>query len=608
MEEKYIVALEIGSSKIKGAIGIVDPSGSLSVKAVEEEKLTDSVRYGCILNIRETTDAIRNVINRLEQREPQRKITSVYVSVGGRSLMSQDIEVERHLPSEMEITNEIIADMTKEALEYKFQERTIIGVSPKEFRVDNFPANRVVGMFGSYITARLNLISCRSRLMTNLKVVLDERMHLAINDFFVRPLIEADLVLFPEEKRKGCMLVDCGADTTTVAIFKNGVLTYLSTIPMGSRHITLDITALNYLEERAEDLKIEGGNAVSQSDPASAYRGVGVDFNQINNYVSARAGEIIANINEQIKYAGLDSGKLGSIILVGRGSKLRGFDTRLEKVTNLPVRFGAPVSRIRILDGRLNGADNVDVISVLSAAASDRSVRECMERKMPEHNYSAHVQGGSSQYAAQNSGYAAQQSPYQQQPAAQQSPYQQQPAAQQSPYQQQPAAQQSPYQQQPAAQQNPYQQQPAAQQNPYQQQPAAQQNPYQQQPAAQQSPYQQQPAAQQNPYQQQPAAQQNPYQQQQPEQPQQHAAYQPGGYPYQAGQQPYQAPQPNNNPYGQQARNITPINETQPEQPVASQTPSAKRGGLGNFWNKLRDRAVSIMTEPVEDDDPDNDN
>ena len=574
MEEKYIVALEIGSSKIKGAIGIVDPSGSLSVKAVEEEKLTDSVRYGCILNIRETTDAIRNVINRLEQREPQRKITSVYVSVGGRSLMSQDIEVERHLPSEMEITNEIIADMTKEALEYKFQERTIIGVSPKEFRVDNFPANRVVGMFGSYITARLNLISCRSRLMTNLKVVLDERMHLAINDFFVRPLIEADLVLFPEEKRKGCMLVDCGADTTTVAIFKNGVLTYLSTIPMGSRHITLDITALNYLEERAEDLKIEGGNAVSQSDPASAYRGVGVDFNQINNYVSARAGEIIANINEQIKYAGLDSGKLGSIILVGRGSKLRGFDTRLEKVTNLPVRCGAPVSRIRILDGRLNGADNVDVISVLSAAASDRSVRECMERKMPEHNYSAHVQGGSSQYAAQNSGYAAQQSPYQQQPAAQQSPYQQQPATQQNPYQQ----------------------------------PAAQQNPYQQQPATQQSPYQQQPATQQNPYQQQPAAQQNPYQPQQPEQPQQHAAYQPGGYPYQAGQQPYQAPQPNNNPYGQQARNITPINETQPEQPVAPQTPSAKRGGLGNFWNKLRDRAVSIMTEPVEDDDPDNDN
>ena len=72
MEEKYIVALEIGSSKIKGAIGTVDSAGALSVKAVEEEKLADVVRYGCIRNVVETANAIRTVIGRLEQREPGR--------------------------------------------------------------------------------------------------------------------------------------------------------------------------------------------------------------------------------------------------------------------------------------------------------------------------------------------------------------------------------------------------------------------------------------------------------------------------------------------------------------------------------------------------------
>ena len=36
MEEKVIIALEIGSSKIKGAIGTVSPDGALNVKAVEE--------------------------------------------------------------------------------------------------------------------------------------------------------------------------------------------------------------------------------------------------------------------------------------------------------------------------------------------------------------------------------------------------------------------------------------------------------------------------------------------------------------------------------------------------------------------------------------------
>ncbi len=556
MEEKYIVALEIGSSKIKGAIGIVDPSGALSVKAVEEEKLADSVRYGCILNIRETPDAIRNVISRLQQREPQRKITGVYVSVGGRSLMSQDIEVERRLPSEMEITNELIADMTKEALEYQLHERTIVGVSPKEFRVDNFPANRVVGMFGSYVSARLNLISCRNRLMTNLKVVLDDRLHLAINDFFVRPLAEADLVLFTEEKRQGCMLVDCGADTTTVAIFKNGVLMYLSTIPMGSRHITRDITALNILEERAEDLKIEVGNALSQPEPvAPLHIPAGVDFNQLNNYVSARAGEIIANINEQIKYAGLTADKLpGGIILVGRGSKLRGFDSRLESMTTMKVRFGAPANRIRILDGRLNGSDNVDVISVLAAAAAEKDVVECMERIMPEYSYTSPPQPLHAQQPAQEPLY----------PRETANPYQGQ------------------QYQQPA---NPYQQ-PA---NPYQGQQAAAYQP--QQPNAYQQP-------QQGGYQ---APQQGAYQQ--PQQP----AYQPGGHPYHAGQQPYQPQQPAANPYGEQARNITHINDA-PEEKPEPQPASNKKGGLSRAWSSLRDRVVSLMTEPVEDDDPDNDN
>lgn len=385
MEEKYIVALEIGSSKIKGAIGTVDPQGALSVKAVEEEKLSDGVRYGCIRNVVETAGAIRSVIERLEMREPERKVTGVYVSVGGRSLMAQGIEIERRLPHEMEITKDLIDDMTNDAINYQLPERTIIDVTPKEFRVDNLPTNRAVGTFGSHVSASLNLISCRNQLVRNLNHVLDERLHLPVQDMFVRQIAEADLVLYPEEKRQGCMLVDFGAETTTVSIYKNGVLLYLATIPMGSRNITRDITALNYLEERAEELKIDGGNALSTPEPIAMSANGQVDFGQINNYVAARAGEIIANINEQIKYAGLTADKLpAGIILVGRGSKLNGFDRRLENLTTMKVRYGGPVNRIRILDGRINATDHVDVISILAAAAKDREINECMSRPEPK--------------------------------------------------------------------------------------------------------------------------------------------------------------------------------------------------------------------------------
>lgn len=383
MEEKYIVALEIGSSKIKGAVGTVDSAGALSVKTVEEEKLSDGVRYGCIRNVVETANAIRNVISRLEQREAQRKVTGVYVSVGGRSLSSQVIEVERRFAVETEITMEMISDIVKDALNQPLHERNVVCVTPKEFRVDNSPTTRAVGMMGSHISARLNLISCRNQLMRNLHNVLDERLQLKIQDVYVRQLAEADLVLFSEEKRLGCMLVDFGAETTTVSIYKNGVLEYLSTIPMGSRNITRDITALNHLEEHAEELKIAGGNALPSSEQSVVYNHTTADYTQINNYVAARAGEIIANINEQLKYAGFTADKLpGGIIIVGKGAKLNGFNQRLETLTGMKVRVGAPTTRIRINDGRIQSTDAVDVISILSEAAKNNPV-ECMTRPAP---------------------------------------------------------------------------------------------------------------------------------------------------------------------------------------------------------------------------------
>ena len=51
MEPKYIVAVEIGSSLIKGAIGAVDELGTLKVLAVEQREAIDCVRYGCIQNV-----------------------------------------------------------------------------------------------------------------------------------------------------------------------------------------------------------------------------------------------------------------------------------------------------------------------------------------------------------------------------------------------------------------------------------------------------------------------------------------------------------------------------------------------------------------------------
>ncbi len=383
MEQRYIVAVEIGSSKVKGAVGTVDNDGKMTVKAIEEESLIDCVRYGCIQNVEEVSNRVTRIIRKIENRVSPRKVKGIYVALGGRSLCSSSREIERQYSDEVEITDRIIDQLKKEALTTGFSDRDVVEVIPREFTVDNMVISNPIGTFGRHIRATLNLLSCKPQIKRNLNRVLNEKLQFKINGYVVRPVAIADLVLSDDEKRLGCMLVDFGAETTTVSIYKSGSLQYLVTIPLGSRNITRDITALNYIEERAEEIKKVVGNAnVSEVDRRKTSAD-GIDSTEVNNYVQARAGEIIANIIEQINFAGFKSADLpGGIVVVGSGAKLKGFNSLLETQSKLKVRSGVPSNVIAIADGRIQPNDAVDVIAILVAATRVTPV-ECMEITTP---------------------------------------------------------------------------------------------------------------------------------------------------------------------------------------------------------------------------------
>ncbi len=93
----------------------------------------------------------------------------------------------------------------------------------------------------------------------------------------------------------------------------------------------------------------------------------GIDDTEINNYVSARAGEIVVNVAEQISYAGLSAADLPSgIVVVGGGSMLAGFCDELGDFTNMTVRRGTLPSSVKQASGsKIRMADDVDVIALL---------------------------------------------------------------------------------------------------------------------------------------------------------------------------------------------------------------------------------------------------
>lgn len=385
MEPKYIAALEIGSSHIRAAVGSVDDSGILTLLAVEEENAVDVVRYGIIQNVDELSNRIRLLMRRLENHNvvSPRKIKSLYVSLGGRSMMTTSRQVVRQYNDETEITSKIVEQIKEEAKANGLSERTVVEVCPRGFVVDNLECYTPVGTFGKNIVADINLITCKPKILRNIEITLSKLQNISIKASYVRQLAIADLVLSADERQLGCMLVDFGAETTTVSVYKNGTLRYLATLPLGSRNITRDIMALQYTEERAEEIKRAIGDAVN-AEPNYHKHDFDGDPIEVNNFIRARAGEIAVNIMEQAKYAGytLTADLAGGIILVGAGTKLKGFTDLLAKQSGVKARLGSIPNTIRISDPRLQGFEMIDIVALLNKVASDNP-EECMEAVIP---------------------------------------------------------------------------------------------------------------------------------------------------------------------------------------------------------------------------------
>ena len=374
MNERYIAAIEISSSKIVAAVGKTKGTGSLEIVAVEHESTAEGcVRYGIIQNLEETNTAVARIFTRLEQRSSiyPRKIKSVIVGLGGRSIKNITKEVSLSLPEDTEITDDILERLHEQAIHSAIDNTLeVVDAVPRVFMVGNSKTSSPKGMVGNHISGIFDLIVCRPELKRNIRRTIEDKLHKDIDGFVVTAMATGHLILTPEEKRLGCMLVDMGAETTTVSIYQKGSLHYFATLPMGGKNISRDIATLGVVDAKAEEIKITSANALVEHDVPSLSIN-GLNLSDISNLVVARSEEIVANIIEQIEYAGIKDADLqGGIICIGGGFRLKGMLELLKMQSGLNVRRGTLPDYIKVDDPRSNGVELAEVASVLYAGAT----------------------------------------------------------------------------------------------------------------------------------------------------------------------------------------------------------------------------------------------
>ena len=327
-----IVAIELGSSKIAGAVGRKRSDGSLQVLAYADEPASGFVRRGVVYNIDKTAQCLSNLINRLEPELNGQTIEQVYVGMGGYTLHSELNTVTRTFEEETRVSDTIVTDMEETNASMQYPGHNILIMVSQEYKIGNNLLNEPVGVNCTHIEGNYLNVLARTSVMDNTKKSF-EIAKVCIADDSIAPLVAADVLLTENERRQGCALVDFGADTTTVSVYKGSCLRFLTVIPLGGQNITRDLCSLKLDEQEAEQLKCEYGLTLPETadERVQLDDDRSVELRLVNEVIEARFEEILVNVCHQIEASGYADKLHAGVVCCGGGINLKDIEEALAK-------------------------------------------------------------------------------------------------------------------------------------------------------------------------------------------------------------------------------------------------------------------------------------
>lgn len=345
-----IVSLDIGTSKVRAIIGEIN-NGTINIIGVGSTD-SEGIRKGSIVDIDQTVQSIRNAVQHAE-RMVGIQISDIHVGISGSHIALQSNNGVVAVSNEdREIGSEDIERVLQAAKVIAIPpEREIIGVVPRQYLVDGLDGiHDPRGMIGVRLEVEATIITGSKTAVHNLLRCV-EKAGLRISGLVLASLASGQLALSKDEKMMGTVLVDIGAGVTTVAVFDQGDLVAISTLPIGGEFITNDISiGLRTQSENAEKVKLKFGCAVIEdatTDQVFKVTRIGSnvekEFSQVDlaNIIEPRVSEIFQMIRTEISKLGY-SRLAGGYVLIGGSVSMPGMLAVAQNELNTSVRIAVP--------------------------------------------------------------------------------------------------------------------------------------------------------------------------------------------------------------------------------------------------------------------------
>ncbi|QKF82260.1 cell division protein FtsA [Halarcobacter ebronensis] len=353
---KTLLAIDIGSSNITAVIARNNLDYKINILGTGSYK-SAGINKGVISNIELASKCIKEAVS-IARKNTTEQIESTVVSISGAYTKGIRSSGSVNIPNGVITENEI-----NQVLQMALYNATIIPeydvihVIPIFFKIDDSAdVENPLSMNGSRLEVSVYVVTAKKTALTNIKSAF-KMANLNVNNFVLDGYATAISTLDEQQKKFGATVINIGATTTEVACYKGYALIYNGFIPVGSNHITNDISVMLHTPPiAAEKIKTEYGDLL-KTDEELANKKVRtprigdeknsseVSLEHIQTIIHARVEEILILVKNSLKKSGINESLGTGIVITGGMSKLVGIKELATLVfDDLPVKISNPIN------------------------------------------------------------------------------------------------------------------------------------------------------------------------------------------------------------------------------------------------------------------------
>ena len=364
-----LCGIDIGSDQVRTVLARVPEAASetegtpqLEVLAVGQAESRNSVQYGEVVRQGGVTEAVRHAVEEVEQTAGV-EVGSAFVSVGSRTRRSINssgtisiLEPRQHI-GESDVYRAVMAAVPRDGgTAWLRPPYELLHALPQEFWVDDLdPTDDPTGWTGEKIESYVHLVSCPRATLQRLEEAVNGA-GIRIERLVAAPLAAGYGVLDQDDRQEGVVVLDIGAMTTDIAVFRRGVLWHSDLMPSGGRAYTRDLAyGLKTSHAHAEHAKRRHGVALVEKIAEDDYFEVQVSGGGypkqwrrrlLADVLQRRAESDLTKIRDQLQ--GVLRDLPGTVVLTGGGANLDGLSDVARLVFGADVESRGP----RELTGR----------------------------------------------------------------------------------------------------------------------------------------------------------------------------------------------------------------------------------------------------------------